>query len=436
MEREFRKNSKQIEAIDLLGEYDEGLLEGGSRSGKTFIEVYTQIARGKKYPGTMHLALRKRFNHAKAALWHQTIPQVFKKAFPAIKYKANKQDYFFEFGDGSQLWIGGTDEKDRVEKILGTEWADILLNETSEQVYDTYETLKTRLNPPKGVRPLYMMDQNPGNKRHWTYKKFHQLIDPATGQPLSEVQKSRQFVLLMNPKDNIINLSDGYISNLESLSEAKQRRFLYGQYSDDTERALWKRTWIQQTRRIERSKDVVRAVVAIDPNVTEDKKVTSGTDSAGIITVAQLQKIDGHFHYEVWSDDSTPGLSWGGEAVAAFKRNKADKIIAEVNQGGDLVKMNIRNYDQQIADYHYDSVRATRGKEVRAEPVADLYRLGYVHHVGDFPELEDELCEWIPGEGRSPNRLDALVWAILYLSGIGQQSGTISTNLSFSGGLL
>lgn len=436
MEREFRKNPRQIEAIDLMGDFEEVLAEGGSRSGKTFIEIYAQIVRGKKYPGSMHLALRKRFNHAKVALWNQTIPQVFKKAFPGLKYKQNKQDYYFEFADGAQLWIGGTDEKDRVEKILGTEWADILLNEVSEQSYDTFETLKTRLNPPKGMRPLYMMDQNPGNKRHWAFKKFHLLIDPVTGQPLSEAQKKRQACIQMNPRDNALNLSEGYILTLESMSEAKRRRFLEGQYSDDTEKALWKRPWIQQTRRKERSKDVIRCVVAIDPNVTEDKKATAETDAAGIITVAQLQKIDGHFHYEVWSDDSTPGLSWGGEAVAAYKRNSADKVIAEVNQGGDLVKMNIRNYDQQIADYHYDSVRATRGKEVRAEPVADLYRLGFVHHIGDFPELEDELCEWIPGEGRSPNRLDALVWGISYLAGLNNGSGIISTTLTIGGGLL
>ena len=76
--------------------------------------------------------------------------------------------------------------------------------------------------------------------------------------------------------------------------------------------------------------------------------------------------------------------------------------------------MNLRNHNKFIS---YESVRATRGKEVRAEPVADLYRRGYVHHVGDFPELEDELTTWVPGEGRSPNRLDALVWGIIYLSG-------------------
>ena len=79
-----------------------------------------------------------------------------------------------------------------------------------------------------------------------------------------------------------------------------------------------------------------------------------------------------------------------------------------------LIEMNLRNYNQQIS---YDSVRATRGKEVRAEPVADLYRRGYVHHFGEFPDLEDELTTWVPGQGRSPNRLDALVWGISYLTG-------------------
>lgn len=434
MDREFRKNQKQIEAIDLMGQYEEVLLEGGSRSGKTFIEIYAQIVRGKKYPGTMHLALRKRFNHAKAALWHQTIPQVFKKAFPGIKYKENRQDYYFEFGEESQLWIGGTDEKDRVEKILGTEWADILLNEVSEQAYDTFETLKTRLNPPKGIRPLYMMDQNPGNKRHWTYKKFHQLVDPTTDQPLNEIQIRSQAALLMNPKDNIMNLSEGYIQRLENMSEAKRRRFLEGQYSDDTEKAMWKRSWIQQTRKQKRSDGYIRIIIAIDPNVTEDKNAGDNTDAAGVIAVGQY-KIGNDFHYDVLADETTPGMSWGSEAIELFKRLNADKIIAEVNQGGDLVQMNLRNYDRNIADRHYDSVRATKGKAIRAEPVADLYRLGFVHHVGEFTELENELCEWIPGEGRSPNRLDALVWGVSYLSGSGYTSGIVSKTLTPAGGL-
>ena len=409
---DFKKNAKQIQAISLMTSFTFVLLEGGSRSGKTFIEIYAIIARMLKYPGSKHVAVRKHFNHAKISLWHQTIPDVFKKAFPNLQYKENKTDWYIELENGSQLWIAGTDDKERIEKILGTEWATILLNEISEQGYDTFELLKTRLNPGKGVKPLMLLDQNPPKKSHWSFMRFHQGLNPETKQPLPESEKEKQVYFRMNPVDNTDNLNDDYLQILEGLSEAKKKRFLYGEYGEDTEGALWKSDWIILNR-IKEKPDCKRVVVAIDPNVTDDKKVNQFTDEAGIITVGTY-KINNEDHFCVIRDDSTPGLSWGDIACKVYESEKADRIIGEVNQGGDLIEMNLRNHNRFIS---YESVRATRGKEVRAEPVADLYRRGYVHHVGYFPELEDELTTWVPGEGRSPNRLDALVWGIIYLSG-------------------
>jgi len=410
--REFQKTEKQYSAIELMKTYIEVLLEGGSRSGKTFIEIYAMIARGLKTPSN-HLAVRKHFNHAKLSLYHQTIPNVFEKAFPGVKYRENRTDWFIEFGEGSQLWIGGTDDKERIEKILGSEWATILLNEISEQPYDTYELFKTRLNPPSGMKPLYMMDQNPPKRGHWSFIKFHDLKNPETLQPLSESDIARQIFFKMNPMDNIRNLNEEYIGILESLSETKKKRFLLGEYGDDAEGALWKSDWIMKNRIKAKPKDLIRVVVAIDPNVTEDKKVNSHTDEAGIITVGKY-KFENADHYCVIRDDSTPGLSWGAVACQVYKEERADRVIGEVNQGGDLIEMNLRTYNHHIP---YESVRATRGKELRAEPVADLYRRGLVHHVGILPDLENELTSWVPREGRSPNRLDALVWGIAYLSG-------------------
>ena len=92
----------------------------------------------------------------------------------------------------------------------------------------------------------------------------------------------------------------------------------------------------------------------------------------------------------------------------AHHKHQGDRVIGEVNNGGDLVEANLRTVDRNIP---YTGVRATRGKAVRAEPVAALYEQGKVHHVGTFPELEDQMCSWQPGE-KSPDRLDALVWAI------------------------
>lgn len=412
--KEFRKTKKQSQAIELMKTHIECLFEGGSRSGKTFNNIRAEFVRGINHPGTRHLAVRKHFNHAKAHLWYKTIPDVIQLCFPNLKYKPNKTDWFYSFGDGSEIWIAGTDDKERIEKLLGGEWDTIFMNEASEQVYDTYELLKTRLNPKKGVKPLFLIDQNPAKMSHWTYTKFHLGQDPATGEKLTEKELAIQCHYKMNPIDNIDNLNEEYLGYLETLSEAKKKRFLYGQYGDDTEGALWKSSWISSKRLSEKPQNLIRVVVAIDPNVTDDKKVNSNTDEAGIITIGEF-KHEGENHYVVIRDDSTPGLSWGQVACDVFRAESADRIIGEVNQGGDLIEMNLRNYDRSIT---YSSVRATRGKEVRAEPIADLYRRGFVHHLGMFPDLENELTTWVPGDSRSPNRLDALVWGISYLAGI------------------
>ena len=414
IKKAFKKTSKQINAIDLMSRYVEVLLEGGSRSGKTFIACYAIIARALKYNNSHHLIVRKHFNHIKQSIWYQTIPNVLRIAFSGYKIKENKSDWFIEFQNGSQIWIAGTDDKERIEKILGSEWDTIYMNEASQMAYNTYEMLKTRLNPQKGIKPLFLIDYNPPSKKHWGFKIFRLKVHPENNLPLST--PDRYAFLKMNPTDNKENLSDGYIDTLESMSEKNKKRFLDGEYSDDSEGALWRREWITKFRIDKAPLNLIRIVVALDPNVTDDKKADENTDEAGIITVAHY-KIGLDDHYCVLSDDSTPGLSWGETCVQVYHKYNADKVIGEVNQGGDLIEMNIRNYDKQIS---YDSVRATRGKEVRAEPVADLYRRGFVHHVGEFPELEDELCSWVPGVSRSPNRLDAVVWGISYLAGLGE----------------
>lgn len=409
----FRKTAKQAEATRLMADKEETLLEGGSRSGKTFIIIRNIIFRALKYPNTRHLIVRFRFNHAKQSIWYGTIPEVMKIAFPNVTYKDNRSDWFIKFNNGSELWIGGTDDKERIEKILGNEYATIHMNEASQFPYETYETLKTRLNPPKGVPPKLLIDYNPPSKKHWGYLIFHEHKNPETLAPIAHPE--RYGYLKMNPVDNKENLNESYLDTLESLGEKRRRRFYLGEYSDDTEGALWKREWIVKNRVIEVS-DLTRIVVAVDPAVTGNEN----SDDTGIIGVGS-KLINGKEHYFVLDDATYHGdvTGWGQSVVDLYNKLKADTVVAETNQGGDLVEMNIRNYNRNIA---FKKVTATRGKALRAEPVANLYDMGLVHHVGNFMELEDELCTWSPMDKESPNRLDALVWGITYLSEKG--SGT------------
>ena len=417
--KKFLKTEKQKHAIDLMIRYIEVLLEGGSRSGKTFIAIYAIIMRASKYPGSKHVIVRKAFNHAKLSLLYQTIPDVLNICFPKLRITLNKTDWFMQLDNKAQVWIGGTDDKERVEKILGSEWDTIFLNEISQLTYDIYETFKTRLNPKQGIKPLLLLDQNPPSMSHWSYKRFHLQINPENKQPLTEAQKQRQCFYKMNPKDNIDNISNSYIETLESMSESKKRRFLDGDYGDDADNALWGREWIIKGRATQMPTNLQRIVVGVDPAVTGKES----SDDTGIV-VAGKNVINGEEHYYILADRTFHGdvSGWGAEVAATYNRFLADCVVGEVNNGGDLVEMNIRNYDRQIK---YKSVRASRGKAVRAEPVADLYRRGFVHHVGEFIELEDMMCTWTPESGESPDNMDAMVWALTELSQKGDRYAAV-----------
>jgi len=164
--------------------------------------------------------------------------------------------------------------------------------------------------------------------------------------------------------------------------------------------------------------DLDRIVVGVDPAITKKE----GSDRTGII-IAGCKKLRGEIHYYVLDDRSLIGTpnEWASCAINAYNEYDADRIVAETNQGGDLVEQTIRN----ISRVSYSGVRATRGKIVRAEPIAELYERGLVHHVGELPALEDEMCEYCGfEEDKSPDRMDALVWALTELSshGIGSRA--------------
>ncbi len=175
---------------------------------------------------------------------------------------------------------------------------------------------------------------------------------------------------------------------------------------DDDPRALWARDTLERTR-LTQHPGLARIVVGVDP------PGTAGGAECGIV-VAGIHSKQNQIHGYILADYSLRGKphEWGAEVVSAYHKHDADRIVAEVNFGGDMVESTIRAVTGggQIA---YRGVRASRGKAIRAEPVAALYEKDRVHHVGQFAELEDEYCTWVAEEDDfSPNRLDAAVWAI------------------------
>ena len=395
----FEKTPKQIQAINLITNNTTTLLEGGGRSGKTIICIRTEIIRAFHYPETWHIALRLRFNHAKSALWLKTVPDVIR--FMNIKglLLPNNSDFYYAFPNGSKLLIAGLDDKDRVEKILGNEYATIFLNEASQMTYDSVETIMTRLNPPRGVPGRCLMDYNPPAKKHWGFGLFHKRVFPD-GRP---VPKDDYAHILINPKDNKKNISENYIKYLKNLSGRKRARFLHGLYGEE-EGTLWKRSWFKYGKA---PIDMERVTVGVDPSGSKTG------DEIGIIAAGKK----GHLYYilEDYTLHGTP-KEWGEEVESAYKNKCADVVAAEKNYGGEMVESTITALGSKFINVKL--VNATRGKAVRAEPISALYEKGLVIHVKLFPTLEDELCTTkFDDLKKSPNRLDAVVWALTELGG-------------------
>ena len=217
------------------------------------------------------------------------------------------------------------------------------------------------------------------------------------------VSDSRNVVTVGTTYENKANLAQGFfdyvIKKYEGTTLGKQE--LLAQILSDNPAALWKRTDIDKARVIQ-APELERIIVGVDPSAT------SGGDEAGIITCGR----NGDDYYTL-ADDSVQGSpqTWAKAAVTAYHKYKANLIVAEDNNGGEMVEAVIKQVDPSVP---VTRVHASRGKATRAEPVAAISEQGRDHHVGSFPALEDELCLWMPGDA-SPNRLDAKVWAITSL---------------------
>ncbi len=207
--------------------------------------------------------------------------------------------------------------------------------------------------------------------------------------------------------ENVANLApqfaDEIIRKYEGTTLGQQE--LYAKFIEDDLKALWKREELE-AHRVLKAPDLTRLVVAVDPEATStEESAETGIVVAGIAADGQGYVLDD------LSLRASPA-AWAKQAITAYHKYRADRIIAEVNQGGDMVESTIRTVDARVS---YKAVHASRGKQTRAEPIAALYEQGKMHHVGQFAELEDQLCQWVPGE-KSPDRMDALVWAFTELT--------------------
>lgn len=230
-QQSFKLTEKQSQALELcIGPAKNIMLYGGSRSGKTFFACWAILMRAVNEPNSRHCILREKFNAAKRSLWLDTFPKLFSIAFPDMPVKAHGTDYYWRLPNGSEVWIGGLDSKERTEKILGNEYSTLYFNECSQLDYTSIQMARTRLAQKNGLTKKTYYDQNPPVKTHWSYWLFEKKLNPIDEEPLNDPENYES--ILMNPMDNLANIDEEYVKLLESMPQAERDRFLYGIYSD------------------------------------------------------------------------------------------------------------------------------------------------------------------------------------------------------------
>jgi phage terminase large subunit-like protein len=321
--------------------------------------------------------------------------------------------------NGTQIYVDGADDgalRIQGKNLKGT-WADeIGLWRRWRQAWEESIRYAVRISPARIIAT-------------GTPKRGHELVRML-------VKDEHVVQRVLNTLENAANLDPSIVDEWvrRYSGTALGRQELGGEVLEDVPGAAWQRMWIDAHRLMTLGAiELVRTTVGIDPAITS----AEGADATGIVAagaalisrawceshfrdlgvplVPDSHGTGAHEHYFVLADESgvmTPS-QWGHHAVGTYKRLAAGRIVGETNRGGDMIEHTIRTVDQDVA---YKPVRATRGKAIRAEPVAALYEQGKVHHVGFFPEMEDQQCSYVPGDTASPDRMDALVWALTDLA--------------------
>lgn len=437
----FRLTEKQEELRQLLrGPQTHTMAFGGSRSGKTFGFVHTVVKRASLAPDSQHLLARFRHADARIKLMMQTLPEVMRMGYPELSYKVNKHDQFATLPNGAELWFAGLDDDERTDKILGSEYATIYLNECSQLSFETVEKVRSRLaqsatkenGKPLALRMYY--DLNPETAAHWSYQEFINGLNPIDGHAVDDI--GDYATIQMNPTDNP-HLPKEYICQLNNMSMLQRKRFLDGDFLLALPDSLWTPEMISGARQKE-TPDInamKRIVVAVDPGGT-----VKG-DKTGIIAVG----VDRHNEFHILADLSLNGTpaEWAYMVVWAYRFFDADCIVVETNFGADMCQHTIRTAapPEMRRAFRVKEVRAKRGKVVRAEKVVGSFEHGevsfsdelYAHwpDADDAPrrpdgrekctELFDQLMSFVPGDarrkGKSPDNADALVYALIELGG-------------------
>ena len=306
MTRIFKKTIAQHRASKIVSNTNalNVCFEGGSRAGKSFEIMRQVIVRAAKEPYSEHIICRETFNACKRSIWLKTMPDVFRICFPHLPFNPKRSDgiYYAEIPNLSKIYIAGLDDEKKLERLLGTEYSTLWINETNQVPYAAVSKLKSRLAQKNRLKKRVYYDLNPTKTTSWVYQVFHQKVNPQDGEMLED--PDNYVVLRMNPQDNLENIDPDYLKMLESLPEKERLRFLLGEYDDENTGA---------------------AVYAFnDSHVSEDAKRLPGTVFIGSdfnIDYNSDVILSRHAHgVYVWNEVQIPGDT--------FKKADALKKIA------------------------------------------------------------------------------------------------------------
>jgi phage terminase large subunit-like protein len=370
----------------------------GRGCGKTWAGANWIIEQALRDPGSVWAVVAPTFRDVRVTCFEGS-SGIRKQLEPGEEDQWRRNELRLDLVNGSIIYGYSADQPERLRgSNLSGAWCDEMGSWQYEETW--YEGLVPALRI--GEHPRVMVTSTPRPTK---------LIRDLYGR-----RDGTRHATSASTWENAKNLSAAALDELKRRYEGTRlgRQELEGELLEDLEGALWKRSDIDAARvKLGDVPDLIRVVVGIDPAVTS----TEESDETGIVVAGD----DGHGHGYVLGDYSMKGTpeQCMREAVRAYKRHGGDCIVAEVNNGGDFIGSVLRAVDPDVP---YHTVRASRGKALRAEPVSALAEQRRLHHVGSFPDLEDQLCSYVPGIGASPDRMDALVWAVFELRGLSQAS--------------
>lgn len=418
------------------------LFYGGGGSGKSFFIMMNIWLRAMMAPGSRHICFRLTSVSCRQTLFDKTLKEFLDAAYPGQYQQLlasgaiNQTEMSVTLPNESVIFFNGLQDDGRMQKVLGDEYQTIWLNECNEFSYKQVSTLigrlrgsKVRENDGKSLKKKMFFDCNPDSKKDWEYLAFREHVNPIDKNALPKPQE--WVSIMMRPQANIEHLGEDYIENMASgMTAAERLRYIDGLWSSDRTGAVFSEQHINDNRialpnhvitpdeilaYIEKvtGQTIVRTVVGVDPNASDNPN----SDLTGINVACKT--AEGHCF--ILADKSRRGRpeEWAKTVSDLYTKWHVDRVVAEKNNGGLMVETTLRGAYRHLP---IRLVHASKGKTSRAEPVSALYERGLIHHVGRLDDLELEMVEWgTPSAKKSPDRMDALVWAVWELMDLGNK---------------